>query len=1132
VSSPAVAKGFWGSLSSLSSKVSSHFSGIWRRLGELAGMPAGGAHNLYGVLRGKASFSSYKPRLRADIQEFSMTSAREGSYHILKNPSLHKYLKITEEEHSIVVLMDGTKTVEELVVAYFMSYHILAQDRIAGLVRQMWSDSFLMDRPPALFGNLRAKLEEGTLPARARRLQNLFFNHQVSLGGIDGMVTWLYRHFFCIFFSKPLILLYPLISLIGLFCFVRLLKDSHYPLFTTGSSYSLGALTLMGIAVFRISLHEGAHAFATKSCGREIPRGGFLFYLGIPSFFADTTDIWLGSRKERIAVSWAGPYAEIILSSLLSIMIVLWPHHPANGLFFKVAFVGYLSAFLNLNPLLELDGYFMLMDLLEIPQLRKLSMGFISEKLFGKLARREALCGREKIFALFGSLSLLWTGAAIVISLLLLKVRMMATIRDMLHSDEILARFMALVTFLFFVAPLLISLLAMAYVGGRKAFAFLSRCAILKEQRFQVPLFIGLSLAFAFWGERAIFGFPFSIALSLLDCALILLILRELSGSSLIDEYAMKLAALLSLLCCAIPGGFSNSVGIPYSAQIALSLAFIFFFIYAFRYFLNFDMSLYSAPERFRIFMSLLSVALIMTALEGLAWAHNGALYPAVSPLWMGAVTLTVALLVPMIFNFAGTALILPLVMEALALMMLLFFATGAVPGCMGMSRSFFGLLALSLFLGSSLLFLWAYRGRRVTRRGPSMVKAASPRDKLFDVFRVLTGSLLATFRSVFGERPLRHLVKEFNGHSRAEGWDVIIENMVPVDHAPECLLPELATRCKKALELMRGLIMETSGSAMVHDDFVHAYDDLYWEERELANEHLLSDLEWARGILRIPPFREEVVSFLRMGTILGALPDEELKELVPLLRVRNFSAGDTIVLQGEPGDAFYLIRQGRAQVLVRDDHGREKMVATLRRGDSFGERALLEKSRRTATVKALTALEALFIGRRDFDRLLGDRQDLLKRISDAYEMESLMRNLPLLGELSHLELQVLYSRMETRRCAPGEVIIRQGDGGEEFFIIKKGEFGVTVACGDAGESEKAPMKEGDYFGEIALIRDIPRTATVTSLTGGELLVLNKSDFQELLREYDTLVKSLEETSQRRVSAGMMKRHGGKLRAM
>jgi putative peptide zinc metalloprotease protein len=1141
VPSTRVLKGFWGSLSSLTGKVSSRFSGIWRCLKDLVCLPVVKTFNLYATLHDRVKFSSYRPRLRAEIQAFSLTSTREGPYYILKNPMTHAYLKVTPEEHHISSLMDGTKTIEELVVAYFMEFRVLAQDRVAGLVRELWRDSFLQDRPVNLFRSLKEKLEEGSLAFHAKRLQHLFFNYQVSLKGIDGFVTFLYRYFFWIFFSRPLIMLYPLLSLFGLYAFVLIFCDGRYHLFQVGSSYSLGIFTLMAITIFRISLHEGAHAFAAKSYGREIPRGGFLFYFGIPSFFADTTDIWLGSKKERIAVSWAGPYAEIILSSILSIFVVAFPGTPLNGLFYKIAFVGYLSAFLNLNPLLELDGYFMLMDWLEIPLLRKLSMNFISYKLYGKLRSGDKFNPREKIYTLFGSLSLLWTGIAIILSLVLLKIRMLATLRDMFHSDEILARFSAVVTFLLFVAPLLISLIAMVYAGGRKVYDSISRSSILKDQRIQALLLLCLSLAIAFSGEFHL-HYPLSIILCVLSCVVIIMILREILGSTLIDEFAMKLAALLSLTGFAVMGGFNEpmdyiSRGAHCPAhQVAFSLALLFFFIYALRFSLNFDLSLYSGAEKLRLGLALLVTIMILLALDWSVMSFQGA--PSLLSLsWQAIGMLTLLLLVPMLYNHSATSLTLPLLMEACALVLLLIFASiGSLPGMklsVGIGGLFTGMLSLSLLMGSSILFLLAYRSRKFIRPG-AMLIGVDDREKTFAAFKVLGESLVTNFRATFGERSFRRVVRDFNGHSNRERWGITLEGASLVAGNEESDMPEPDARCRGAIDCLRRLAIETAGKSIVQHALMQIYDGLYWEERELANEHFLTGLPWA-DFVRAPRFREEVVSLLRSSTLLGALDDEELRSLVPILKVRNFCAGDTIVLQGEPGDAFYIIRQGRARVVLKDDDGNEKMIATLRRGDSFGERALIQKCNRTATVKALTSLEVLLIGKNDFDRLFKDRHDLLKGIRDACEMEGLLGNLPLFTELSNLQLQVLYSRMASRKCAAAETIIRQGDEGEEFFIIRKGEFSVAIARDEEDGLErvmKGVMKEGEYFGEIALIKNIPRTATVTALTEGELLVLCKNDFQELLKECHALGRSLERSSSRRISSDAWKHHGGKSASM
>lgn len=109
---------------------------------------------------------------------------------------------------------------------------------------------------------------------------------------------------------------------------------------------------------------------------------------------------------------------------------------------------------------------------------------------------------------------------------------------------------------------------------------------------------------------------------------------------------------------------------------------------------------------------------------------------------------------------------------------------------------------------------------------------------------------------------------------------------------------------------------------------------------------------------------------FLYRVPVLNLLPLELMEEVVEHLRAQRYRREETIVQQGDRGDAMYLIRSGTVEVVMDADGGAE-MVAVLSRGDYFGEIALLEDVPRTATCRCRTDVEVYAMGREDFQRLL-----------------------------------------------------------------------------------------------------------------------------------------------------------------
>jgi len=101
-----------------------------------------------------------------------------------------------------------------------------------------------------------------------------------------------------------------------------------------------------------------------------------------------------------------------------------------------------------------------------------------------------------------------------------------------------------------------------------------------------------------------------------------------------------------------------------------------------------------------------------------------------------------------------------------------------------------------------------------------------------------------------------------------------------------------------------------------------------------------------------------------------------------------------------------------------------------------------------------------------------------------------LLRSIPIFSPLSPPVLEGLAARLELVRAGPGEAVVQQGEHGDRFYVIASGEL--EVAIDGASQGTLGP---GEHFGEIALLRDVPRTATVTARTEVEVFALEREDF-------------------------------------
>jgi putative peptide zinc metalloprotease protein len=277
-------------------------------------------------------------------------------------------------------------------------------------------------------------------------------------------------------------------------------------------------------------------------------------------------------------------------------------------------------------------------------------------------------------------------------------------------------------------------------------------------------------------------------------------------------------------------------------------------------------------------------------------------------------------------------------------------------------------------------------------------------------------------------------------------------------------------------------------------------------------------------GVARLRHRREEARSRARLEArdlvarlrFLAHLPFAQREAIVSHLVPQRYRRGTYVVRQGEQGDDFYLIRQGQAEVVQADGDGWPRELAVLRRGDYFGELALLYDQPRSASVRALTPLEVYALDRESF---AGTLAPLLREYGITVERlqeRSELARMPLFRQTAPGELDPIMERLGHEEHPAGAVIIEQGAPGDRFYLVRQGRLEVTRRDSEGRDHRLAELGPGDYFGEMALISDAPRAATVQALEPVRLWTLDKAAFQELLLDQFQLKDVLSTEVERR----------------
>jgi len=161
--------------------------------------------------------------------------------------------------------------------------------------------------------------------------------------------------------------------------------------------------------------------------------------------------------------------------------------------------------------------------------------------------------------------------------------------------------------------------------------------------------------------------------------------------------------------------------------------------------------------------------------------------------------------------------------------------------------------------------------------------------------------------------------------------------------------------------------------------------------------------------------------------------------------------------------------------------------------GACFGELALIYNAKRAATITATSTCTLWSLDLRTFRRMLATASS-----SQTMARIEFLRRVPLLKHLTNEQVSKLAGALASQTFVDGDAIIRQGERGNAFFLVKDGTVKCTQTKQDR-EVELLTLGTGDYFGEMALLLDEPRHANVMAVGPVEVLSLEKEDFAKLL---------------------------------
>lgn len=353
-----------------------------------------------------------KLTLRSELK-FDSRWEGETPVVVIEDPVRSKYFQVGAREYRFIALVDGQRTAREIINLLHSSKEIsdLSLANQLGIEVSRWLVQTNLTYGKDFDTGQRLKVQSDKIQrqkimAWINPISCKFrlFNPNQLLSTVQPYFQWVFSVWFLIVWSGS-----------GLYASIRLYQHwDHLSVATTGILSGFSWFWLLVIWVLLKLVHESAHGIACRKYGGEVPEAGVLLILFTPMAYVNVTSMWrFSNRWHRMAVSGAGMYVELFISF---IAVVVWT--KTTGVMSDIAFNIFIMSSLttilfNANPLMRFDGYFLLSDLLNIPNLYSKGAKWFGDRilslLFG-LPKTENICKPNECrqVAIYGCLAFFW----------------------------------------------------------------------------------------------------------------------------------------------------------------------------------------------------------------------------------------------------------------------------------------------------------------------------------------------------------------------------------------------------------------------------------------------------------------------------------------------------------------------------------------------------------------------------------------------------------------------------------------------------------------------------------------------------------------------------------------------------